>query len=132
MQTFNDYQVRVIELAEPVDAGVGEMVAALADKVPGAATAAGGMLKLSYASLGLAGEAGEVADKIKKLIRDKGGNLSDEDRIDIAREVGDTVWYAAYLCHLLGILFGDVAAANIAKLKDRKERGKLQGSGDNR
>lgn len=90
-----------------------------------------------YPTLGLSGEAGEVAEKIKKLIRDKGGvaglqSISDEDRQAVAREIGDCIWYCANLAHDIGFRLEDVARINIGKLAKRKEEGKLSGSGDNR
>jgi len=90
-----------------------------------------------YPALGLAGEAGEVAEKIKKLIRDKGGiqNLlfmEEEDRQAIAKEVGDVLWYCANIAKDLGMTLEDVARINIGKLAKRKEEGTLSGSGDDR
>lgn len=92
----------------------------------------GEILGLSYVTLGLAGEAGEIAEKVKKIIRDKGGELSQVDRVELIKEVGDVLWYAAALCHELGGSLADTAQLNIDKLNSRKERGKLGGSGDNR
>lgn len=85
-----------------------------------------------YPSLGLAGEAGEVADKVKKVIRDDGGVMSEEKRQAIAMEIGDVLWYCAVLAHDLGFDLSKVAEMNIKKLRSRKERGVLGGSGDNR
>jgi len=82
---------------------------------------------LEYLVLGLNGEAGEVAEKLKKQIRD--GKELDED---FAKELGDCVWYLARLIDELGADFSEVAEANLDKLFDRKERDKLSGSGDNR
>lgn len=87
---------------------------------------------LSYPALGLTGEAGEVADKVKKVIRDKGGVLSPEDSFDIAAELGDVLWYVATLATELGWDLERVAVENIEKLDSRKKRDKLHGSGDNR
>jgi len=81
--------------------------------------------KVYYPALGLAGEAGEVANKVKKIMRDS-------KEYDIAGEVGDVLWYAAALCSDLGLSLGDVAAKNLNKLNSRKTRGVLSGSGDNR
>ena len=80
-----------------------------------------------YPALGLAAEAGEVANKVKKILRD--GNF---DRDAIADEVGDCLWYIAALCRDLNIEMADIAQKNLDKLQDRKKRGKIQGSGDNR
>ena len=80
-----------------------------------------------YPALGLAAEAGEVANKVKKILRD--GNF---DRVAIADEVGDCLWYIAALCRDLNVDMSEVAKNNLGKLQDRKQRGKLQGSGDKR
>lgn len=85
-----------------------------------------------YPTLGLAGEAGEVAEKIKKVIRDKGGQINDETREEIKKELGDVLWYVAQLATELGLSLDDIAEHNIKKLYDRMERGVLQGDGDNR
>jgi len=82
---------------------------------------------LEYLALGLNGESGEVAEKIKKHIRD--GKELDED---FAKELGDVLWYLARLIDELDADFSEVADANLDKLFDRKDRDKLQGSGDNR
>ncbi|HSX45529.1 MAG TPA: nucleoside triphosphate pyrophosphohydrolase family protein [Candidatus Saccharimonadia bacterium] len=82
--------------------------------------------------LGINGEAGEVAEKVKKIIRDKGGKLSDADRQELAKELGDVLWYLAVFAHDLGFKFDDVARENLEKLQSRKARGALGGSGDNR
>ena len=82
--------------------------------------------------LGLAGESGEVLEKFKKLIRDKNGEMTDEDKIEIAKELGDILWYVNSVAHLIGYDLGYVAQANLDKLASRKNRGKLSGSGDNR
>jgi NTP pyrophosphatase (non-canonical NTP hydrolase) len=85
-----------------------------------------------YPTLGLSGEAGEVAEKIKKVIRDKGGEINDETRSEIKKELGDVLWYVSQLATELGLSLDDVAESNIQKLYDRMERGVLQGNGDNR
>ena len=82
--------------------------------------------------LGLVGESGEIAEKVKKLVRDDGTNIDRLDVEDIKKEIGDVMWYAAVLANYLDISFDDVAKTNIEKLASRKERGVLQGSGDNR
>lgn len=84
--------------------------------------------KLTYPLLGLNGEIGEVCEKVKKHIRD--GRELDKD--DLTKELGDVLWYLAITARDLGINLQDVAEVNIAKLKSRKERGVIQGSGDNR
>jgi NTP pyrophosphatase (non-canonical NTP hydrolase) len=82
--------------------------------------------------LGLNGEAGEVAEKLKKIIRDKNGEISEADKQELAKELGDVLWYLAVFAHDLGVSFDEVAATNIQKLADRKQRNMLGGSGDNR
>lgn len=82
--------------------------------------------------LGIAGEAGEVTDKVKKIIRDKGGYASEKDRAEIAKELGDVLWYVANVARYLGVSLSDIAEGNIKKLSSRKNRNKLHGEGDNR
>ena len=81
---------------------------------------------------GLVGESGEVAEKFKKIIRDKGGVLTQEDRDEIAKELGDSLWYVNSVAHLIGTDLQTVATRNIEKLASRKSRGVMGGSGDNR
>lgn len=92
--------------------------------------------KVIYPTLGITGEAGEVSDKIKKLIRDKGykGGLIEDakDQEDIALELGDVLWYVATLAHDIGFTLEQVAMMNYFKLQKRKEQNKLGGSGDHR
>lgn len=83
---------------------------------------------IPYMTLGLTGEAGEVANKVKKIIRD--GKAM--DREDMIHELGDCLWYIAGFATVAGIELEEVAARNIAKLSDRKARGAIGGSGDNR
>jgi NTP pyrophosphatase (non-canonical NTP hydrolase) len=85
-----------------------------------------------YTTLGLVGEAGEIANKVKKAIRDDGGQMSAARRAAVLDELGDVLWYAAELCTALNADLGEVAAANIAKLADRQARGALHGDGDKR
>jgi len=85
-----------------------------------------------YPSLGLAGETGEVMEKIKKLIRDKDGIIDDEFKKEITKELGNILWYLAQLSTEFNISFQDVAEKNIEKLFSRKDRGMLHGDGDNR
>ncbi|WP_105317858.1 nucleoside triphosphate pyrophosphohydrolase family protein [Thermus tenuipuniceus] len=88
--------------------------------------------RLLYPTLGLAGEAGELANKVKKILRDHGGNLSQATREDLVAELGDVLWYVAQLATDLGVSLEEVAQGNLAKLRSRLERGKIGGSGDNR
>ena len=85
-----------------------------------------------YPTLGLSGEAGEVAEKIKKVIRDKNGVMDDESREMIEKELGDVMWYTAQLATELNLSLDDIAQKNIKKLYSGLERGKISGSGDNR
>ena len=85
-----------------------------------------------YPTLGLSGEAGEVAEKIKKVIRDKDGVIDEATREEIKKELGDVLWYVSQISSELGLSLGEVADFNIKKLYDRMERGKLHGEGDNR
>ncbi len=87
---------------------------------------------LAYPALGLAGEAGEVADHAKKAIRDDAGAISDERREAMAKELGDVLWYVAQLATELELDLGEVAEANLGKLLSRQQRGVLSGSGDDR
>jgi len=85
-----------------------------------------------YPTLGLAGEAGEVAEKIKKVIRDKGGKIDDITRQELAKELGDVLWYLANLASELELDLSNIAQQNLDKLFSRKDRNKLHGEGDNR
>ena len=87
---------------------------------------------LAYPALGLCGEAGEVAEKVKKTIRDDGGVLSDERRAALAAELGDVLWYVAQVATEAGLDLDDIGAANLAKLRSRQARAVLGGSGDRR
>lgn len=85
-----------------------------------------------YPTLGLAGESGEVAEKIKKVIRDKKGKIDKETCTEIEKELGDVLWYISQLASELKIDLNNVAEKNIEKLYSRMNRGKLKGNGDNR
>jgi NTP pyrophosphatase (non-canonical NTP hydrolase) len=112
---FLDYQVGTAETAIYPGAGDKESYAGL-----------------SYVGLGLAGEAGEVAGKIKKIARDDDGLIHEAVRAKIADELADVMWYVSQMATQLGLRLEDLAISNLAKLRDRAERGVLQGSGDNR
>lgn len=85
-----------------------------------------------YLALGITGESGEVADHVKKMLRDDGGQLTDERKEILVKELGDVLWYVSRMADRLGISLEDVAKNNIKKIKDRKARGVEHGSGDNR
>lgn len=108
--TFNDYQNKARETALYPDVGS----------------------NFIYPTLGLVGEAGEIAEKVKKVIRDSGGVVTDETRHLIKKELGDVLWYLAQLSSEFGFTIDEVAKLNIKKLAARKEKGTLHGSGDNR
>jgi NTP pyrophosphatase (non-canonical NTP hydrolase) len=85
-----------------------------------------------YPTLGLVNEAGEVAGKIKKIFRDKGGAIGAAEREALKYELGDVLWYLTQICTELDLTLEEVAAANIEKLFSRLERGQIQGEGDHR
>jgi NTP pyrophosphatase (non-canonical NTP hydrolase) len=87
---------------------------------------------LAYPALGLAGEAGEVAEHAKKAIRDEQGIVSDERRQAMAKELGDVLWYVAQLATELELDLDEIASLNLRKLRSRQLRGVLAGSGDDR
>jgi NTP pyrophosphatase (non-canonical NTP hydrolase) len=87
---------------------------------------------LAYPALGLAGEAGEVAEHAKKAIRDDAGAISDERRAAMAKELGDVLWYVAQLASELTLDLNEIAEENLEKLLSRQRRGVLSGSGDDR
>ena len=83
-------------------------------------------------AMGVAGEAGEVVEKWKKIVAYKEGEVSAEDLAEFKKELGDVVWYIAVLAHSLGLSFNEVMELNIQKLADRQKRGVIKGKGDNR
>lgn len=88
--------------------------------------------ELFHLILGLSGEIGEIAEKSKKIVRDKDSDFSQWDRDDIVKELGDVMWYTAVLAAYFDISLEEIGKKNIAKLADRQARGALEGSGDNR
>lgn len=82
--------------------------------------------------MGVAGEAGEVVEKWKKIVAYKGGKVSNEDLAELSKELGDVVWYIAVLADSLGLSFEQIMEKNLNKLADRQKRGKIKGQGDNR
>lgn len=113
---LNEYQEKIIkfDVDGPIH-GISQVDFAFLDKV-----------------LGLSGESGEVADKVKKLIRDQNGMISSENKVAIQKELGDVLWYLASVARYLGIDLESVALGNIEKLERRIQRGKISGSGDER
>ncbi|GAB4418058.1 MAG: nucleoside triphosphate pyrophosphohydrolase family protein [Anaerolineales bacterium] len=85
-----------------------------------------------YPALGLVNEAGEVAGKIKKIFRDKDGQISEETKSMLKAELGDVLWYLAQLATELGLSLDEVAEYNLEKLYSRLERGTIRGDGDAR
>ncbi len=86
----------------------------------------------SFPTIGLAGETGEVAEKIKKIIRDKGGIVDEQSRQEVKKELGDVLWYLAQLATELDIELEDVVITNLEKIASRKKRNMTRGEGDNR
>ena len=114
MTHFNDYAEETDRTAIYPDANEGNFEA------------------LAYVGLGLSGEAGEIANQIKKIIRDDDGEVTPERLAYITKEIGDVLWYTARLCRELELDMDEIAENNIEKLLNRQKRGVLQGSGDNR
>ena len=85
-----------------------------------------------YPPRGLTNEAGEVAGKVKKIFRDRGGQISDADREALKGELGDVLWYLTQICTELDLTLAEVAEANLTKLFSRQARGAIQGDGDQR
>lgn len=83
-------------------------------------------------AMGVAGEAGEIVEKWKKMVAYNKGEITEEFVKDMQKELGDVVWYIAVLAHSLGLSLEDVMQLNVNKLKDRKKRNVIKGSGDNR
>ena len=88
--------------------------------------------RIIYPTLGLTGEAGEVADKVKKVIRDAHEEFTPERRLEIVKEIGDVLWYCATLSRDLGYELEEVAQMNVDKLRSRMQRHLISGNGDNR
>ena len=109
IRTFDDYQAAAVRTAVYPDS-----------------------IRILYPALGLAGEAGEVANKVKKIYRDDGGQVTGHRRVQVARELGGVLWYVSALCTDLNFNMGDVARENAAILASRQRRGTLHGDGDER
>jgi len=86
----------------------------------------------SILALGVAGEAGEVADKWKKILCYQDGEFTDLDVEELSKELGDVMWYIAVFADSFGLKLDAIAEKNLAKLADRAERTMLKGKGDNR
>lgn len=113
--TFNEYQKKALSTDITVGKGKGVLSISFMDKV-----------------LGLVGESGEFAEKLKKILRDKDAQLNDQDRQALLSELGDVLWYTSVLSHYLGSDIGSVASNNLKKLAKRQSENKLGGKGDNR
>lgn len=85
-----------------------------------------------YPALGLTGESGEVAEIIKRIIREKNGAIDKESKAALSKELGDVLWYLSQLATEFNISLEEIAKQNIEKLKSRKARGLLHGKGNNR
>lgn len=114
IDTFKDYAMAIETVAIYPHAGTGSTDA------------------LVYTTLGLVGEAGEFADKVKKILRDGQGVITHDQHVALAKELGDVLWYVSRTATELGLPLALVAEDNVTKLLDRKDRGVLGGSGDNR
>jgi len=108
------------------------LISAYQERSRRTATYPGAGENIVYPTLGLAGEAGEVAEKVKKLLRDDGGVMSDERREALAGELGDVLWYVAQVATEAGLDLEQIAQGNLDKLLSRQQRGVLSGSGDRR
>ncbi len=108
--TFDEYQKQALVTAHDTTSTLGKTITAM----------------------GIAGEAGEVLEKWKKILVYQGGKVSDTDILEIKKELGDVVWYVAVLAHSLGLSFEEVIKLNTEKLKDRQKRNVIKGAGDNR
>ncbi len=86
----------------------------------------------SFPTIGLAGETGEVAEKVKKILRDKNGMVDDQSREEVKKELGDVLWYLSQIASEFDLSLEDVATGNLEKIKSRRERDLVHGEGDNR
>jgi NTP pyrophosphatase (non-canonical NTP hydrolase) len=123
IKTFDEYQEAAITMRCSLDR--------LRERHPDLPDDVVKLLAVAYDGLGM-GEAGEVQGKIKKIIRDSGGVITDESKNSIIDELSDVMWYIASMCDNLNIRMEDVATHNIEKLRSRQARGVIHGSGDNR
>lgn len=123
IQSFDEYQSRAV--------GMRVSLQRLLIEYPDLPEGIIELLGITYDGLGL-GEAGEVQGKIKKIIRDNGGVITEEAKDAIIIEIGDTLWYLASLCQNLGTTLENAATLNIEKLELRHKNKTVHGSGDNR
>lgn len=107
---FNEYQTLALRTARPKDE----------------------KNELFHLLLGICGEAGEIAEKTKKIVRDHDSDFSKLDKEDLTKELGDVLWHIAVIADYFDIPLESIATTNIEKLASRLERGKISGSGDNR
>ena len=119
MLTFNNYQLHAHETADYPSGFVGDFNVANATE-------------WLYPALGLSEEAGEVAGKFAKAVRDCNGKIDDTRKEEIKKELGDTLWFVSEIATCLDIPLEEVAQKNLEKLASRKARGVIHGSGDNR
>lgn len=129
--TFDQYQERAI-VVKLYDANIDKFIASLNIPEEQDRQRLKRFLCYIYATLGLLGEAGEVAEKLKKILRDGNFEIGEAEKQTLLSELGDVQWYVADSADELGSSAAEVAQMNIDKLKSRRERGVLQGSGDNR
>jgi len=114
MLTIAEYQKRSFETAAYPEKGQGTL------------------RSLSYVFLGLGGEAGEAQEHAKRIIRDDNCVVTPERKVQLKKELGDVAWYLAGACTELGLSLEEVLQENLDKLQDRKKRGMIKGSGDDR
>lgn len=117
MLDFNDYQKKAHKTADYPSGTIG------ADKHA---------VDYVYPAFGLSEEAGEVAGKFAKAVRDNQGVIDEERKLEIVKELGDVMWFVAELATCLGVDLADIAQKNLDKLASRKQRGVIHGAGDNR
>lgn len=92
----------------------------------------GTLMEKTIWAMGVGGEAGEVVEKWKKIVAYKEGKVTQEDTDELAKELGDVVWYVAVMANSLGLSLDDIMQRNLNKLASRQERGTIKGRGDNR
>jgi len=92
----------------------------------------GTLMEQTIWAMGISGEAGEVLEKWKKIVAYKAGEITEDDKAEIKKELGDVIWYVAVMAHSLGLSFEEVIQRNIQKQNDRKQRDVIKGRGDNR